>query len=201
MEINIASYMYSVQVMTIVNKITTPTFHVIMFTVNHSCLHDKDPNVGSLFICSCHDDVRVFLPISDVPRDPPILVTSPKTALAEGQKFNFRCDLKYPGNPPMIWTWRCGERTLVPSQFNNMGASSEITFEAESWQNGLSCLCIASSPRFGYNISSKGQSIAVLCKLVHGYDFLKIIYSCLEKYWKTRDNTLQLRIYIYLRKH
>lgn len=174
--------MYSVQVMTIVNEITTPTFLIIMFTVNHSCLHDKDPNVGSLFICSFHDDVRVFLPISDVPRDPPILVTSPKTSLAEGQKFNFRCDLKYPGNPPMIWTWRCGERTLVPSQFNNMGASSEITFEAESWQNGLSCLCIASSPRFGYNISSKGQSIAVLCKLVHGYDFLKIIYSCLEKY-------------------
>lgn len=153
-----------------------------MFTVNHSCLHDKDPNVGSLFICSCHDDVRVFLPISDVPRDPPILVTSPKTPLAEGQKFNFRCNLKYPGNPPMIWTWRCGERTLVPSQFNNMGASSAITFEAEAWQNGLSCLCIASSPRFGNNISSKGQSIAVLCKLVHGYDFLKIIYSCLEKY-------------------
>lgn len=100
--------------------------------------------------------------VSYVPRDPPILVTSPKTSLAEGQKFNFRCDLKYPGNPPMIWTWRCGERTLFPSQFNNMGASSEITFEAEAWQNGLSCLCIASSPRFGYNISSKGQSIAVL---------------------------------------
>ncbi|XP_065933528.1 uncharacterized protein [Magallana gigas] len=105
---------------------------------------------------------RLNIAVYYVPRDPPILVTSPKTPLVEGQKFNFRCDLKYPGNPPMIWTWRCGERTLVPSQFNNMGASSEITFEAESWQNGLSCLCIASSPRFGYNISSKGQSIAVL---------------------------------------
>lgn len=68
----------------------------------------------------------------------------------------------------MIWTLRCGERTLFPIQFINIGNSSEITCEAEAWQNGLACLCIAYSPRFSYNISSKGQNIAVLCKLMHG---------------------------------
>lgn len=139
--------------------------------INHSYLQDKGPNVGFFFLCSCNDDVRVFLLVSDVPRDPPILDTSPKTPLAEGQKFNFRCNLKYQGNPPIIWSWRCGERTLYPSQFINIGTSSEITFEAEAWQNGLSCLCIASSPRFGYSVSSKGQNITVLCKLMHGDDF------------------------------
>ncbi|XP_062572431.1 uncharacterized protein LOC134234387 [Saccostrea cucullata] len=95
------------------------------------------------------------------PSDDLKLTHESRTSMAVGNDFTFVCSISTMGNPPISWSWKCGEKTLSKIWMRNKGNVSKIEFKAESWQNGEDCFCMASSTKYSYNVSSNKQTVTV----------------------------------------
>ncbi|XP_048778756.1 uncharacterized protein LOC125682311 isoform X2 [Ostrea edulis] len=97
-----------------------------------------------------------------LPRDNPHLVALSLTSLAVGHDFILQCSISTLGNPPLSWFWTCGQKNISHGRMSvfNM-SSSKIVFEAEAWQNKMSCFCTAVSSKYNFRALSNEVKITV----------------------------------------
>ncbi|XP_056001713.1 vascular cell adhesion protein 1-like [Ostrea edulis] len=97
-----------------------------------------------------------------VPPAVPQLTAVGSTSVNEGQSITLRCTLSTLGNPPITWSWMCGDDTLTTG-VTNTGTRSELTLTANRKYNQRTCQCRATSPRssLSYNRTSATQTITV----------------------------------------
>lgn len=122
-----------------------------------------------------------IITFSDLPRDNPHLVALSLTSLAVGHDFILQCSISTLGNPPLSWFWTCGQKNISHGRMSvfNM-SSSKIVFEAEAWQNKMSCFCTAVSSKYNFRALSNEVKITVYCKWKYFFtDVLITIISLL----------------------
>ncbi|XP_056001692.1 hemicentin-2-like [Ostrea edulis] len=92
----------------------------------------------------------------------PQLTADGSTSVDEGQFITLRCTLSTLGNPPITWSWVCGDDTLTTG-VTNSGTQSVLTLTANRRYNQRTCQCRATSPRssLSYNRTSGTQTITV----------------------------------------
>lgn len=73
----------------------------------------------------------------------------------EGHMVTLQCSLDTSGNPPIKWSWMCGDDNLTDTA-NNTLLLSTLTFTANRTYDKKKCNCRATSPRpsLVYNVSS-----------------------------------------------
>lgn len=110
--------------------------------------------------------------ILDAPSSAPTLNTSTPFPVDEKQSITLRCFLPTSGNPPILWSWVCGDNNLTNEARNN-DKHTTLTFEANRNHDNNTCQCWATSPRLElfYSMSSKPKTIIVHCKFKHAEYF------------------------------
>lgn len=96
------------------------------------------------------------------PSSAPTLNTSTPFPVDEKQSITLRCFLPTSGNPPILWSWVCGDNNLTNEARNN-DKHTTLTFEANRNHDNNTCQCWATSPRLEltYRMSSKPKTIIV----------------------------------------
>jgi hypothetical protein len=85
----------------------------------------------------------------------------------DGQSITLRCTLSTLGNPPITWSWVCGDYTLT-TRLTNTGTQSVLTLTANKWYNQRTCHCRAKSGRSSlmYDKTSETQNVTVYCEWI-----------------------------------
>ncbi|XP_055999868.1 neural cell adhesion molecule 1-like [Ostrea edulis] len=92
----------------------------------------------------------------------PQLTAVGSTSVDEGQSITLRCTLSTLGNPPITWSWLCGDDRLTTG-VTNTGTQSELTLTSNRKYNQRTCQCRATSlrPSLSYNATSGTHTITV----------------------------------------
>ncbi|XP_056001680.1 hemicentin-1-like [Ostrea edulis] len=90
----------------------------------------------------------------------PQLTADGSTSADEGQSITLRCTLSTLGNPPITWSWVCGDDTLTTA-VTNTGTQSVLTLTTNRKYNQRTCQCRATSsrPSLYYSRTSGTQTI------------------------------------------
>lgn len=101
----------------------------------------------------------------DAPPADPVIIVNSSLPVHEGQPIALQCSLSTLGNPPITWSWVCGDDDLTVTA-TNKSTQSTLTFNADRKYNQRTCQCQATSPRpsLTYNRTSKTRIISVYCE-------------------------------------
>ncbi|XP_061190050.1 titin-like [Saccostrea echinata] len=136
--------------LTVNRKYNQRTCHCRARTTRPSLSYDQISNKQS---------IAVFY----VPTSPPQLKALGSTAVNERQNITLRCNLPTLGNPPVVWSWNCGDDTFTTEGVNNTGTQTDLTLTVNRKYNQRTCHCRARTtrPSLSYDQISNKQSIAV----------------------------------------
>lgn len=120
----------------------------------------------------CIFNLFMFIYLDKPPTDPRLTALS-SLSVDEGDAVTLQCNLSTLGNPPIVWSWLCGDDDLTLNATENT-IRSTLTFTANRRYNQEACRCRATSPRMSlsYNRTSQNKTITVFCKIL----ISKILY-------------------------
>lgn len=136
---------------------------------NLTILFQKDQN-GSVIYCTAHNIGRVpprkseeaVISVIYAPSRDPELKNKSILPVDEGNMVTLQCSVDTSGNPPIKWSWMCGDDNLTDTASNTLTLST-LTFAANRTYDKKKCNCRATSPRPSlYNVSSQPIVINVL---------------------------------------
>lgn len=102
------------------------------------------------------------LDLKYAPPTDPLLTALTSTKVDEDKSVSLQCSLTTLGNPPIKWSWMCGDVDLTLNATNTTTRST-LTFTAKKEYNQKTCQCRATSPRASltYNRPSNNTLITV----------------------------------------
>ena len=123
----------------------------------------------------------------DVPLDFPELHNKTPVQVEENWPVTLRCDVTSDSNPPLVWSWYCGE-VLMESGVIYGGTWSELTFLASRTFHQRACYCQlqSESDKVFYNRTSQNLFIVVQSKTP---------FSAIR--WKNDRSELRSNVVIY----
>lgn len=103
--------------------------------------------------------------VSDAPLDFPVLINISNTLVDEGTAVTLRCHVTSGGNPPLFWSWYCGDMPMERG-LSDGGNWSEVTFIATKMYHQRACYCRlnSTSEKIKYDKRSQKKFITLKSK-------------------------------------
>lgn len=125
--------------------------------------------------------------VSDAPLDFPVLINISNTHVDEDTPVTLRCHVTSGCNPPLFWSWYCGDMPMERG-LSDGGNWSEVTFIATKMYHQRACYCRlnSTSEKIKYDkrsqkkfITLKSKSSLIIWQLIIFFHVMLWIYLLL----------------------